>query len=542
VADAATISTAKVWRYFYFGLPGLLGLALGLALAGRISFLAATTNQWLPYPFFRTGSSEGLMLSEIAMLRQGQPIYVPLGPAQFISAPYPPLYYYLVAWLWPQSASAAQGFEIGRIVSLVATFVTAVCVGLTAIFDTRRKVGTIRKACQPKLPVIARFWRGLPYVMVGLVGAALYLSFPAVAVWATRVRADMTMTALQMLGLALVAWKPRGWQMWAAILPFVLAIYTKQTALAGPAAALIFLALQNWPNYKRISLWLGGLVVANLVPLLLINLATGGEFWLRLFKYHNLGWLVTNFNRYLGLFWQENTALLIAGVALLGWVAWVIGKGKVRAEGWLPTLQQVPLSLLYLLFSLPILLGLGVAGADHNHFLPAEAATGCVGATLLGWAMLHAQRNLNWWLTTAVIILLLQQAAVFSVPDPRYEIEFRQYKPDEQAQLAQLIKLVASNPSPLLTTEAGFFPLTGKTPNYDDLFTLTALVNQNIYDQTGLLERVRHKEFSLILAPPGDLFNNGVRSDLWTPALLAALQANYQLKYHDVWFVYVPNP
>ncbi len=536
MAVVGTGPTAKAWKYFYFSLLVLLCLALGLALTGRISFLVASSNQWLTYPFFRTGSSEGLMLSEIAMLRQGRSIYVPLSPAQFISAPYPPLYYYLVAWLWPQGASAAQGFEIGRIVSLVATFVTAACVGLTATFDTIRK-----KAFFPNLQTSARFWRGLPLVIVGLVGAALYLSLPAVAVWATRVRADMTMTALQMVGLALVAWKPRGWPMWAAILPFVLAIYTKQTALAGPAAALIFLALQNWPNYKRIGLWVGGLVTANLVPLLLLNIATGGEFWLRLFKYHNLGWLAANFNRYLGWFWQENTALLIAGAGLLGWVVLEIGSVKGLARGWLPALQQIPLSLLYLLFSLPVLLGLGVAGADHNHFLPAEAATCCVGATLLGWAMLCAPRNLNWWLTAAVLILLLQQAAVFSVPDQRYEIEFRQYKPDEQAQLAQIIKLVASNPSPLLTTEAGFFPLSGKTPNYDDLFTLTALVNQNVYDQTGLLERVRRKEFGLILAPPGDLFNNGVRGDLWTPELLAALRANYVLKYQDVWFVYIPK-
>jgi hypothetical protein len=184
-----------------------------------------------------------------------------------------------------------------------------------------------------------------------------------------------------------------------------------------------------------------------------------------------------------------------------------------------------------------------VAGADHNHFLPAEAATCAVGATLLGaiFKRLALHRYPTQIVTWVVLGLLIAQLAIFAVPSDRYEIEFRMYKSDEQQQLSQIIKLTAANPQALLTSEAGFFPLTAKDPNYDDLFTLTALTQKGTYDQSGLLERVRHKEFGVVLAPPGDLFDDKVRSDLWTPELLAALKDGYKLLYRDVWFVYVPK-
>lgn len=516
-------------------------LGLVVALVSRLDFFSHEVSVWLPYPYFRAGS-EGLMLSEIAMVRAGHSIYVPLRPDQFISAPYPPLYYYLVAWLWPHTGSspaesAAIGFQTGRIVSLVAAFLAALGSGLLAVFSSYRS-GEMSATLtgSPKLGRLG--WQ----VLTGMAGGCLFLSLPAVAVWAARVRADMLMTALQMLGLVLVAWKPRSWGAWLAIVPFTLAVYTKQTALAGPVAATVWLALQNWPNWKRTVSWIGGLAAASLLPFLWINLATGGEFWRRLFKYHNLGWEATNFAKYFGLFVQENTALLIASGLLLVWtIAGIWLEVRSAKTSWLHAAQQIPLSLLYLFFSLPILLGLGVAGADHNHFLPAEAATCATAATLLGWSLTRQTNNWYLWLVLPVLGLLIWQAAVFSVPDQRYEIEFRIHKPDEAVQLSKIIKMATTNPQPLLTSEAGFFPLTGKTPNYDDLFTLEALAQQGLYDQQGLLERIQHKEFGLVLAE-GNLFKNGGRSDVWTPELLAVLKANYQLKYADVWFSYVPKP
>lgn len=525
-------------RFFYSLLIILVGL-LSLALFARLQFFSSEVSKWLPYPYFRSGS-EGLMLSEINMVRQGQSIYVPLQPDRFISAPYPPLYYYLVAWLWPHTASkvaadsAALGFETGRVISLIAALLTALAVGLLAVCDCSRQTAKI----SARKNWLTRNWTLL---LTGLVGAALFLSFPAVSVWAARVRADMLMSALQICGLVLVAWKPRGWQSWLAILFFTLAIYTKQTALAGPAAAFIFLLWHNWPNWKRVAGWTANLIVANLLPLIIINAATHGEFWLRLAKYHNLGWLLSNFLTYFGLFVGENVGLLFAGLLLLAWVLLIVVK-QLRADKrhWLQAVRQIPLSLLYLIFSLPILLGLGVAGADHNHFLPAEAATAAVGSTLLGWTLMRFGQLPQRWLALGAVALLIVQVAIIAVPAKRYEIEFRMYKADEQAQLGKIVQMAAGNPQALLTSEAGFFPLTGKTPNYDDLFTLEALAQKGEYDQSGLLDAIKQKKFGLILAD-GDLFASSARSDVWTPELLAAIQANYRPLYHDVWFSYVPS-
>lgn len=534
-----TLPSGAAWvRFFYVLLVLLLGV-LALALFARLQFFTSEVNKWLPYPFFRSGS-EGLMLSEINMVRQGQSIYVPLQPDRFISAPYPPFYYYLVAWFWPHTSSniaansAALGFETGRIISLVAALLTALSVGLLAVLDSSRQL----LVSSTNAKWFTRLW---PLLLTGLVGAALFLSFPAVTVWAARVRADTLMTALQIIGLVLVAWKPRGWQIWLAIPFFALAIYTKQTALAGPCAAFIFLLLHNWPNWKRLVAWVAAFVGANLLPLVIINVATKGEFWLRLAKYHNLGWLFSNFSLYFNLFLGENAALLVAGLILLVWIVLIfVRQFHSNKKDWLDAGRQIPLSLLYLIFSLPVLLGLGVAGADHNHFLPAEAATAAVGATLLGWTLTRFAQMPQRWTVLGAVVLLIAQAAIFAVPSQHYEIEFRMYKPDEQTQLDKIVQMAAGNPLPLLTSEAGFFPLTGKSPNYDDLFTLEALAQKGEYDQSGLLDAIKQKKFGLILAE-GDLFSGTARSDVWTPELLAAIKANYKPLYHDVWFSYVPK-
>jgi hypothetical protein len=209
---------------------------------------------------------------------------------------------------------------------------------------------------------------------------------------------------------------------------------------------------------------------------------------------------------------------------------------------WPTGMRYSILILLYLLASLGLLLGLGVAGADHNHFLPAEAAACAAAGVLAGSAMLWPGR---WrWLALVVVAGLWAQASFFSVPASRYEIELRPRDADYQRQMSRIIAYAADHPGPILSSEAGFFVLTGKTNQpdyYNDLFTLAALNQQGLYSQEGLLDRIRRKEFVMVLAE-GDLFSDQVRPDVWTPALRAALEANYYRKFSDVWFIYEPKP
>lgn len=526
-------------RFLDFLLPAFLLVTLW-PLAQRLDFFLATIQQRLTYPFFQTGS-EGLILSEVALIRGGSSIYVPFRADQFISAPYPPLYYYLAAWLGAGQAGQALPFTLGRIISLVSAGIIAAAIAWLIV---------------TALPA-EKFssWRKVIPIWVGLLSGLIFLSLPAVAVWAVRMRADMLMTALQLVGLGLVAaatYTRRDWLAFGAVLPFALAFFTKQTALAAPVAAAVYLALYFGVNWKKTLAWLVSLGLAIGLPFLVLNWLTGNELYRRLFKYHNLPWLSTNFESYLSLFWQENAALLLLGSGLLGLSCFSVGLKlwpsnaefkKFKLQRAFEALQSIPLVSWYWLVSLALLGGLGVSGADHNHFLPAEAANCLVGGVLFMRLLILPK---GWrYLTLLAVVGFWAQAAFFSVPTSRYEIEFRQRDAAYQTQMAKIIAYATNAPGAILTNEAGFFVLSGRglqTENYyNDLFTLTALHKQSLYSQDGLLERVRRKEFGLVLAPT-DILDGTARPDVWSPELIAALRENYYRKFADVWYVFEPKP
>lgn len=501
---------------------------IALALLPRLQFFGQNVSRWLNYPYFQAGS-EGLMLSEAAIVRAGGSLYVPLRPDLFISGPYPPLYYYLLAWLWPAGQEAASGFFTGRLISLVAAFSVAIFIVALALLESQKFSGD-RKI---------KIWQKWPGLLAGLIAGSVFLSMPAVAVWAVRVRADMLMVAFQMVALALLAWKPRGWPAFAAILPLALAFYTKHTGLAAPAAAFVFVLIQQGRDWRRSLAWVGTLAGAIGLPFILLNLLTANEFFLRLFPYHDLGRDDRNFARYLELFWQENAALVIMGLGLvLVALFWPVKQTLTER------LANVPLSGWFLLFSLPLLWGMGVVGTDHNHFLPTEAA-GCAAAgVLLGrWLALPASNRARW-LAFGALAGIWVQLAFCAIPAQRYEIEFRERPADYQRQLGQIVLNAANQPGPILSSEAGFLALANRSADhyyYNDLFTLTALARQGRYSLEGLLQAVREKQFGVILAEGNFFSGERIRPDVWPPELVEALKQNYRLKFRDVWFVYEPQ-
>ncbi len=521
-------SLGSRWLSSYWFLIAVAFASFCYSILPRLDFFIKQANRWLSYPYFQTGS-EGLILNEVSIIRSGGSIYVPLQPDLFISAPYPPLYYYLVNWLWPAGTAPTAGFTTGRAISLVAAIVAAIAIVGLVWADSGFRI---------KEKGSSGFSRLIFLLLSGIAGGLLFLSLPAVSIWASRVRADMLMTALGLIGLGLVAWKPAGWVAFVAIIPLTLAFYTKQTALAAPAACGLYIILQNWRNWRRIILWWVGLALAVGLPFGILNLLTNFELYRRLFKYHNLPWKADNFSTYWTLFVDETLILLVLAVGLLVLVV-VSLIGVFRKREVIGGLAKVPLTMWYLLASLPLLLGMGVVGADHNHFLPTEAAlcaaTGVLLArTLIGDGVIFRVAAL------AVISLLVCQVAVFSIPGQRYEIELRD-RPQDDAALGRIIANAANHPSPyILTSEAGFFVLTGKPTTYNDLFTLAALNKQGLYDDQRLLERVRNKEFGLILSK-ANFFTEEIRPDVWPPQLAAAIRENYSLKFRDVWFTYEPK-
>ena len=176
------------------------------------------------YPF-GLDYGEGIVWQQVLLI-PGPRMYGPITDAPFIVFHYPPVYHLAVR------AAMLLGFDplmAGRGLSVACTLAAA---GLCAWLVN----------CG-----ISEHVNGLARVVGCTIGALLPLSLGPVEFWSVLMRVDMLAICLSFLGVAIVVESIRRPAWLAVAMPiFVLAVYTEQTALAAPAAALaVSLALNR---------------------------------------------------------------------------------------------------------------------------------------------------------------------------------------------------------------------------------------------------------------------------------------------------------
>ncbi|HEY8080157.1 MAG TPA: glycosyltransferase family 39 protein [Labilithrix sp.] len=190
----------------------------------------------------------GGVWDHVERIQQGKPLYAPPS-AEFIAYLYPPLHY----WLSALVAHAMPIPQACRVVSVVATLVTAACV-----FRATKTLGA------------TRYW--------ALVATALYVgAYSITGSWYDLDRSDSLLTA--MLGAAFVVALESEGALGAAIAGALLggAFLAKQPATVFFGAAFVALVLAR--RFKQAgALLAGGLCV--LVPAVaILSAKTDGWFW-----------------------------------------------------------------------------------------------------------------------------------------------------------------------------------------------------------------------------------------------------------------------
>ncbi len=172
----------------------VVALGMGLLHLGRFAEHGRAT---LEYRYALDGQ-EGTLLYEARLVQAGTPLYQPLQPDRVVAAPYPPVHYLALAALEqltnPQGhfypATQKPIFLAGRLLSLSATLTIATLLALS----------------------VWRLGRCLP---VGIIAAWIWLAFPPVQLWATRIKPDPLALTFTATGLFAVAWyltsSPCGW-------------------------------------------------------------------------------------------------------------------------------------------------------------------------------------------------------------------------------------------------------------------------------------------------------------------------------------------
>jgi hypothetical protein len=535
-----------------------VGLLLLLAAIPALARFASTSATWLDYPYPRAGS-EGLILYETLIVKHGGDIYAPITPDKFISGPYPPVYYWLAASVLPDalpdfssSESVTSIFEPGRIISLVAALFATLAVGALVFVSYPR-----RDKCS------------VPFGLVGgLMAGAVFLAMPQVTVWATRFRGDMLMIALTALGLLSVALgsagapqERTGLRQWgwltAAALLFSIAFYTNQTALAGPIGAALYLFVRDW----RIAIkWCVLMFVAVLLPFAALEISTGNWFYLKMVTYHSLPIRTLTLERLLQFaFWEDQWPVILLALAylLFGLISlgrsWAASRNRSGSQTVAPPYARPSIIPFFLLAALVTLPTGAVVGADHNHLLmPGLAAAAGVGALvsyLLGKVMDEKPgTGDNWqrWLvyvSAGIAILMLTWYFLFtSEPSSWYTPDLQKPSAQQQEQMRKIEENVRQNPGTLFfADDPGVLALAGKTTPYDDPFTMTALAPQNRWDEAAFRDQLRSGKFALLILSCDVTVENGCRGDTFTPGVLDAIRAGYDVLFRDVLFTYAPK-
>jgi 4-amino-4-deoxy-L-arabinose transferase-like glycosyltransferase len=365
---------------------------VALALIAFIGYLVVYLTYALAlfrFPF-DYDQGEGFELVDSLLFSRGEWPYLDNSSYPFYSSNYPPLFHLLVVpliWL------LGPHYWIGRLMSLIATLITAAAIGLVV----QRKIG--------------RSWLALLSGLAFLASNYVYHVGPLF-------RLHMTMVMFETLAISVIGWAidrlpgPPGtqeikatgtnWQLWLGLLLLLAAGFTKQTAIVTCAAAFAFLFLRGPRRAVLLAIPFAAVALALFG---VINLATDGQWWLNTIVANANPWLL---DQAVGLYKQwfrlhAVITLLAAGLAAyeLYW-------------------ERLSIFTVWFLFSVVGSAMAGKWGAGESYFTTAISAScilaGIGAGRLLDWAESRPGRRSMVLGTLIPILFLVQAYLVFHMP------------------------------------------------------------------------------------------------------------------------------
>jgi hypothetical protein len=344
-------------------LPPIVGAILLLPRLAQFVGVGVGFVVW-PWQFDFT---EGVDLDTVNLMAHGTNVYGHFGPDAFVSAPYTPLYFLVNA---VTTRLGGLSFGPGRAMSLGATVLIAVTIGYMVWLAGKRwevSNGKQDEAIVAPAPVAAR----LLSPACALFAGALWLSLSPVIVWSALYEPNMPALLFEVAG---VAWTVAFWRdgrVYWGIAFFLLAFYTKQSAVDGAAAATLWLLLMRFRVGVRYALTLAGSLVVSFG---VTNFLLDGGLWEHAFANQILPFGLSRFavsaQKLVGEYWPLLVWCL--GVVLLALLL-LVGRlrSRERSEA-VRTMLANPLSLLIIYFlvaSATTATRIGRNGTNYNHLL-----------------------------------------------------------------------------------------------------------------------------------------------------------------------------
>jgi hypothetical protein len=518
-----------LWLCVWLGLGLYLALTLWLGLLGLV------------YPY-QLDYGEGIVLWFARELAHGHSIYA-LPGVSLASSNYPPVSMLFAAALMPL---LGEGYAAGRLLNFSSALLVASLIYRIVLYETKGARGSadLVKNAGP------------------IASALLFIGSPYVYHWVPQFRADLLGLALSFGGIYWIwrfshhTWgddvrretvfgrRSVGYLILAA-LSFLLALYTKQTLLAGPAAAFVALCLRDRRVAIAFALALGA--VGGLIYLT-IDSATVGGFTFGLITSNATIFLPEQLAELLWNFAATFPVLIL--LALWGWL------NRLRA-------RRVGVLECYFLFSVAMLGLAGRVGAWENYFLEAIAAA-CIfaGISISALVSRKADRAKSYFqpfdpdshlpirdpqapgfplrleLSAIGVPVLLIGQLVLMWHDPRVAAELIARDLPANQQLDQVLN---RTPGVVISEDMGALVTSGKPVAYYT-FQYSSLARSGKWDQSWELNGLRDSLFPLVV------LEQGTREDVdhyrrFTREFVSALDRYYVVtetigKYE----IYAPAP
>jgi hypothetical protein len=474
----------------------LLALASAFFVGGAVR---AHSRRQLDY-------GEGLVWWQSAHVTDLTAAYKPIGSYPYLVFHYPPVYHLAARWA---AGLAGDWIWAARLLSLAAA---AGSVAALAIL--------IYSSLPRRAPALYR-------LAAALFGPCLALSFDAMS-FARLARVDSLGLFFSLSGLAVfILSRHSAPGQAAAFALFVLALFTKQTLFAAPAACLLVTFLLRPARALRLAAFaalLGG------VPLAWLEAATHGGFLLNTVRY--------NVNPYsfglAAVAWSRNLrqALPLAAMAFAeAWLLWTrifrfapgAWRSRLRAACERSRYHRAAVVLSFeLLFAALGSLAAGKIGSNVNYFMELNFVFGALAGLLL-FRLLLAKPRRHALAAPAAVFAVALGAVVAAIP-PAVE----PLSPPERARdrgaveaYARALQVVRDTPGRVYSEDMTLLMNAGKeVPAEPAIITSLSLAGQ--WDETPFVNMILNRKFDAIVVTNLDL------PERYTPRVRSAIERAYE--------------
>jgi len=488
----------------------LEGLPLVMLFAALLLWIRSIVRVYgIPYGI---DFGEGYLANASLGLVLGENPYHSINEPPWIVTSYPPLFLIINGLI-----TAVVGLSLipGRFLASIS-FVGTIAVAILLL----RRLGITRN--------------------VAILSAGALLVFPWPVNWSQIARVDTLGLLLVIGGIYLWIRDEKKLDVVLSGILFALALFTKQSFLAGPAAVVFHGILSR---DRRTWLFLATLLVSTGILYGIAGVLTGGWIFAHLFKYTANAYFLGRFTAGAGLYLKTTWLLQVMAISALA----VPGTfpGRRALIGW------------YYFFAHLGLITYGYEGSDINYLIEPLLST----ALLAGISLDTLTKNNK---LVALPVPFLPATAGYAalififllgrfINPSAFKIE--RVTTERLQNGIELIHLAASQPGEMLSEDASFTFLAGKTVVFQP-YIMTLLSRTGKWDQEPFVETIRQKKYALIIlrVDLNDPNNTEVRGgawemagfDRWTEEMEEAIKANYKLYgaldvgVGNPWFVYLP--